>query len=598
MRHLNLFLLGHLRAATYYTLANVFALNDFLFSGILERSVSHRQLRWLRLKTADALSYELIDEAAYGGIEGVVDQLLELRQSTIPHWLSKWADEIAGDEPTLVGFTCMFDQTIASLALARLVKERRPETVVALGGYAVRSPTADTIIGSFPWVDAVCVSEGEDVIGPLARASVAEQTLESVPGLVVRRRDGKPSRTRVTQLVQMNDVPTPNYDDFYSDVARLASEESIDVEVNRLPVENSRGCWWGATKHCVFCGIKDEDLVFRAADATRVIESLDRLHERYGVTSFRFSDYILPHSYYSTLLPELIARGSPYTLTAEMKANISPERFALMAEAGFKEVQPGIESFSTCVLRSMDKGVTAAQNVVTLKLGKIHGVQVHYNLLYGFPDDDEGEYIQQLSCLRRLSHLDPPSTRLEVQVTRYAPLQVNPGRFGIPRARYEPSYELIFSREYLAETGFDLDAYCYYFGRPYENSRKLNALYDAIDEVIDEWKIERRERSPELRLITDSPGAATVYDSRHLPPTKIMLTEDEQAILESCAVPRPVAKITRELSLDPRSVAAAVVRLDDLGLIMRDGERIVSLVLPAARSGVPTSGRLVVAGSA
>lgn len=582
VRHLNLFLLRHLRAATYYALANVFALNDFVFSGVLEPSVSHRQLRRLRLKTAEALSYGLIDQTAYGGIDGVVEQLLELRNSTIPDWLAGWAEEITAEGTTLVGFTCMFDQTIASLALSRLVKERAPGATVVLGGYAVRSPTADAIIGSFPWVDAVCVAEGETVIGPLAWASVGRRSLESVPGLVVRRGDGRARATAPTGLVDMSDVPTPNYDDFYADLERLASQESIDVEVNRLPIENSRGCWWGAAKHCVFCGIKDEDLVFRAADATRVIESLDRLHERYGVTSFRFSDYILPHTYYSTLLPQLVARGSPYTLTAEMKANVSPERFALLAAAGFAEVQPGVESFSTPVLRSMDKGVTAAQNVLTLMLGRIHDVRVHYNLLYGFPDDDEDEYALMQRNLWRLSHLDPPSTRLEVQVTRYAPLQVDPGRFKIPAASYEPSYELIFSRGYLAKSGFDLDDYCYYFARPYENSPRLNQLYDGIDRAVDKWKVERREREPVLRFAEDAAGRATVYDSRRLPATTIVVSSQERAILDICSRPRAVGRIADALAVsgDDRPFAAAVDRLDELGLIFRDGERIVSLVLP------------------
>ena len=36
-----------------------------------------------------------------------------------------------------------------------------------------------------------------------------------------------------------------------------------------------------------------------------------------------------------------------------------------------------------------------------------------------------------LAALPRLFHLDPPSTRLPVQITRFAPLQEQPGRFGL-----------------------------------------------------------------------------------------------------------------------------------------------------------------------
>lgn len=589
--HLNLFMLRHLHAATYYALANVFALNDFLFSGVLEPSVSHRQLRVLRLKTREVLSYGLIDDRAHGGIDGVIEQLLELRGSVIPRWLDDCAEEIANGGATLVGFTCMFDQTIASLALSRLVKQRAPATTVILGGYAVRSPTADAIVRAFPWIDAVCVTEGERVIAPLARASVGLLSLESVPGLVLCGRHRRVCTTEAPPIVDMNDVPTPNYDDFYADLRRLAKQEEIDVTVDRLPVENSRGCWWGATKHCVFCGIKDDDLAFRAADATRVIESLDALHARYGVTSFRFSDYILPHQYYSTLLPLLVARGSPYRLTAELKANVSPERFALLAAAGFTEVQPGIESFSSRTLRSMDKGVTAAQNILTLRLGQAHGVKVHYNLLYAFPDDREDEYVLLLHNLRRLGHLDPPSTRLEVQVTRYAPLQADPSRFGIPEAAYEPSYDLIFSREYLAHTGFDLGDYCYYFARPFENSPKLRKLYDEIDRAIDEWKMQRRDRDIVLRFLDENPGGARVLDSRQLPACEIDLTDEELCLLNLCQEPIALTRIGQKLAgVVESSVEELVDRLNNFELIFQDGDRIVSLVLPQPNEdGPPTT---------
>jgi hypothetical protein len=69
---------------------------------------------------------------------------------------------------------------------------------------------------------------------------------------------------------------------------------------------------------------------------------------------------------------------------AELKANLSDERFALLAAAGFVELQPGIESFSSDALRKMRKGVTAAQNVHTLVMGRKHGVRIFHNLLMAF----------------------------------------------------------------------------------------------------------------------------------------------------------------------------------------------------------------------
>src|ERR1035437_1305282 len=184
--HLNLFLLEHLKAQTYFAIGMEYVLNDFLFSGVLEPEVSRKQQQWLRLKTGTLLSNGLIDHRKYEGPDGVVEQLLRLRQEVFPAWLARWADEICNSDATLVGMTCMFDQTVASLALAHLVKQRSPEKLIALGGYAVRSPTGEAVMRAFPFIDAVCTGEGEPAIVPLARASVGEIPLREVPNILCR----------------------------------------------------------------------------------------------------------------------------------------------------------------------------------------------------------------------------------------------------------------------------------------------------------------------------------------------------------------------------------------------------------------------------
>ncbi|HEY0641530.1 MAG TPA: hypothetical protein VGD67_28200 [Pseudonocardiaceae bacterium] len=155
----------------------------------------------------------------------------------------------------------------------------------------------------------------------------------------------------------------------------------------------------------------------------------------------------------------------------------------------------------------MDKGTSPALNVQTLMLGRRHGVKVNWNLLYGFPDDDADDHEQMLETLARLIHLDPPATRLPVQVTRYAPLQLSPARFGIPSASYDPSYDLLFSERYLDRSGFDLGAYCYYFARPFENSVRLSSIYRRIDALVDHWRAAARHRHPAL---TWRPGPAGI----------------------------------------------------------------------------------------
>lgn len=573
VRHANLDLLQWLTPVTYMGIASVFALNDFLFAGGLAPEVTHRQARLLREKTYE-LASRGIDPRAHGGIDGIVDKLLRLRQETIPRWLDALADEVGASDATLVGFTCMFDQTIASVALANRIRARAPDKLLVLGGYAVRPPTGDAILRSFPWIDAICTGEGELVIGGLARASAGLQPLASVPGLLVR--DGGEIRpTAVAAPMSLDDTPTPNYQDFFEDVGALAEQHRVSIEVSRLPIENSRGCWWGAVHHCVFCGIHDEDMKFRSRSAERVLETMDTLASRHGISSFRFADYILPHGYYKTLLPALARRGAPYKITCEVKANFTAQRFAQLAEAGFIAVQPGVESFSTVVLRRMDKGVTAAQNVHTLLLGRRHGVHIDYNLLYGLPGDAEPEYEEMLSQLPLLAHLDPPDTRLAVQITRYAPLQASPARFGIAATSHAQAYDLIFSREYLEQSRFDLDAYCYYFERPFESPPRLERLFQRIDRIVDDWRLAYEDRRPVLQYRSRE-GGLELHDTRTLPERSYTLDRQSAEVLLAASEPVTLAQLAQRFG----AISDVIASLDARGLLFHDGAKVVSLALP------------------
>jgi ribosomal peptide maturation radical SAM protein 1 len=579
--HLNLFLLEHLRAYSIFALANTFALNDFLFSGILDPTVSRKQQQWLRLKTENLLALKLIDYRQYGGLDGVVQQLLRFRQEVIPAWLIRWADRITSSDTTLIGLTCNFDQTVPSLALAHLVKQRSPDILTVLGGYAVRPPTGDAVLRAFSFIDVVCNGEGEPAITGLARASVGEISLHDVPNILYRESHKTINATAVAPLVAMNNIPIPNYDDFFADLKMLADVHKVEVKVNHLPVEVSRGCWWGQKKHCIFCGVHDKDLVYRSPDAERLLEVMDSLAGRYAIHSFRLSGYILPYQYFKTLLPELARRNRPYNISSEMKANVNKEQFALLDAAGFNDVQPGIESFSSDVLCKLNKGNSAIQNVYTLLLGKRYRIAVRYNFLYGLPNDEPEEVATMVRALPRLFHLDPPVTRIPIQITRYAPLQVTPERFSIPHAVYEPSYDLIFSSGFLDETGFDLNDFCYYFDRPFENSPRLSRLYAEIDEIVDTWKGEQARRKVSLWYKERNEGIE-IFDSRSDPPIQTCLTPTGASIYRLTGAPISIETLRvrcHEL-MDDAEFDHSLEQLDQLGLIFQDCGKVIGLALP------------------
>ncbi|WP_199443474.1 RiPP maturation radical SAM C-methyltransferase [Umezawaea beigongshangensis] len=579
-------LLRWVTSDTYSLVADAWGLNEFVFSGELDPVLGRDQQSAVinRVETYWRFADGRCGAGRYTPAS-MLDLFMTMRYDVAPKLLDVAAERVLESSPKVVGFTCLFDQTIASLALASVLKARDPGLVIVFGGYALEGPPGMAVAKSFPCVDLVVVGDGERAI-----VDIAQRVLEGRPlphDLLASERSGEQRTIRAPQ-VDINRTPTPDYADWYRDTAQLEKEHLVSVRTEVLPVESSRGCWWGQRKHCVFCGIDDDALKYRYRDPESTTAMLDAMREQYGDVTFRFSDYIMPKAYYTDLLPQLAAREVPFRLHTEIKANHPPERVEQLAAAGFVAIQPGIESFSSTVLRAMDKGVRGIDNVSLLKEGYRQHLMIYYNLLYGLPDDVVDDYRQMCTLLPRLYHLMPPVSRTEVVVTRFAPLQADPQRFGITtEAVHHECYDVLFSGDFLARSGLKLDDYCYYFARTFSFTSELATVYNQLVRQVDHWKALHRSRFVELSLVPTETGAI-VRDSRFAPVPEEFELSRAAAHLHSRADRRPVS-LARTLAsarsdggFSASELDDAVAQLDERRLVWREGDLLLGLALPKA----------------
>jgi len=488
--HLNIFLLKYMRATTYISIANIFAINEFLFTYIFEKNISNEQYKALLLRIDEIIENNLfVGDERYNDKDSIIQLFQTLRTKIIPEYLHDCLKFIADYNPTMIGFTCMFDQTIASVALSKLVKERFPNILIVFGGYALKGDPGFEILKSFNCVDCIAYDEGEGKIEKLALASVNKFNLSDIPNVLYRSQGKIHTSNTADVFIDLNDSPFPNYNDFYNDLKELFETHSIKIKWRTLPVETSRGCWWGQKSHCIFCGIDESSLKYRQRNVKTTLKMLSVLSNKYNSIYFRISDYILPYKYYSLLLPELSKLNPNYIFTCEIKSNISYKQFIDLKSAGFIEVQPGIETFSSSILKKMNKGVNAIQNIYCLILGFYNSVNVNYNILYGFPNDTLNEYQNLLKTIPYLYHLYPPSSRVRVAVTRFSPLHMDPKRFEYDSVyEHNKCYDVLFSNSFIKKTNFNIDNYCYYFENPFFNRQEIEYLYKLLIYQIDYWR--------------------------------------------------------------------------------------------------------------
>ena len=78
--------------------------------------------------------------------------LLEKRL-TVVRFLDALITKYRLDEARVVGFTSMFQETLAACAFARLLKRRNPELLVVIGGSSCESPAGDELVSRIPDID-------------------------------------------------------------------------------------------------------------------------------------------------------------------------------------------------------------------------------------------------------------------------------------------------------------------------------------------------------------------------------------------------------------------------------------------------------------
>ncbi|MEV6413030.1 RiPP maturation radical SAM C-methyltransferase [Kribbella sp. NPDC051718] len=495
----------------------------------------------------------LLADHDFGYLADDAERLLRrIRDHEVPLFLDGLLETLPWQEVQVVGFSCTFQQSVASFAFARRLKQRYPEIVTVFGGANFDGEMGHELARSIDCIDHAVVGEGDTAFPALLR-KLAEG---NEPGKV----SSQPLMTR------MADLPAPDYDEYFERARHLG----VFPDDLWIPFESARGCWWGAKHHCTFCGLNGTTMQFRSKPAERVVTELADQASRYQTSRFEAVDNIIDMAYLKDLFPALIDAGADYELFYEVKANLSRAQLELMAKGGVRVLQPGLESLSSNVLRLMDKGVRAAQNVNLLRWAQYYGIQVEWNILWGFPGETVGDYADQAAVVPELVHLRPPASAARIWIERFSPLFSSLGRRS-PESSYRHVYP----------AGVDLGKVAYFF--EYDLPGALpDSAYDELRKSVDEWKTAwAGDRLPTLRYWA-SPGRLEIYDSRR--PGREGTYTFQKALADiylACSDrPTTASAVGRKLELPAEAVEEALAGFAERGLIFLDEDLAVALAVP------------------
>ncbi len=512
-------------------------------------------------------------------------------KAAIPEYMDWVASHILSKEPAIVGCSSIFQQNVASLALLRKIKEANPDIVTMMGG-----PNCETIMGKtmhahFTWLDYVASGEVDMFIGEFCqqvltqgRDILAEEMPEGMFG-PIHRTTGYPSSCKSydglprAMTNHLNKLPPPDYDDYF---AELKGNYLSKMIVPALPFEGARGCWWGAKSHCSFCGLNGVGMNFREKSIDQLEAELDHLSERYEISNFSAVDNILSLNHMKHFLPRLEKNKKNHQLFYETKANLKKHQIEQLYQAHVRWIQPGIESLNSNVLHLMKKGVSAWQNIQTLKYARQFGIYLSWNVLAGFPGEKDEWYESMSNLPALLNHLQPGGFTI-LRYDRYSIYHrdfVDYDLDLVPFAGYAQVYPL--SQQALN----DLAYFFYDRNTPYSNNRQAIEYNSKkrpwLHSALKNWRKWSHKWSGKVTLAAKQEGdKLVVTDTRPITQcSKVSLDKVESEILLYCDKAPTLQDLHKSFShLSQLIIEETIAQLKQCHFLLEMDGRLLSLVL-------------------
>jgi hypothetical protein len=276
--------------------------------------------------------------------------------------------------------------------------------------------------------------------------------------------------------------------------------------------------------------------------------------------------------YTEKLFRRLADANSDVELHYEIRPNFSRTQLGRMRKGGLTSVQPGVESLSTNILKSMRKMTTGMRNVELIKWCTYHDISCMYNILMRFPGETVEDYRMQSELVPKIVHLQPPWGIVKARADRGSPMYTDPASQSIRRLTPAVCYQ------YLFPSTFNLELVSYYFDHEMDNVVD-EEHYDDLLEAVAKWQASwNDQRHPYLRY-RKALSSITIEDGRRRKRRKYSYAAGPALLYEYCADARTVRDIATAMGSESW-VDKALQDFVAKDLILFLDGRYLSLALP------------------
>jgi len=307
--------------------------------------------------------------------------------------LEEFVDKVEQANPAYIGISVLSTEYKNTLHTAvAALRQRLPDPVIIAGGVHVTIEYQDVM--SDLGIDYAVVGNGEYVLRDLLYFLEGRGERPKV-GLVYRDGDTLVAQAKAV-IEDLDALPMPNYDlvrmeDYINVGPRSGPLRAPEMPYVRVVV--TRGCPVG----CSFCQVEEiSGKKVRAPSATKVVDELIYLRDRYGLKSFLIDDdnIVIKKKFFKEVLRQIIDRelNLKFIISAFAIFALDDEMLDLMVGAGCVGINVAIESGNQRVMNDIVLKPIKLETVPPL-IKKVHdrGLFVVSNFIIGFPGETWAE---------------------------------------------------------------------------------------------------------------------------------------------------------------------------------------------------------------
>lgn len=328
---------------------------------------------------------------------------------------SNWEEalkRIINSNTLIVGIHAMAGyQLLHALEMSRFIKSLCNVPIIWGGIHPSLIP--ETVLEE-PFIDYVCVGEGEKTFPELVKAIQLKQDISSVKGIYYRE-NSRNIFTGERDFVDLNKLPELPYQLLKLSDYNISGGTRFNKNDLKLSMETSRGC----ANDCIFC----YNPVFnkrhwRAQDASRVIERIEFLVKNYHVTHIDFIDdaFFTDLGRVEKIAKALIAKKIKikwFLQGVDIQKLMQADNayLDLLDKAGCRVMRMGAESGSARLLDQMQKKCTINEVIKINKRLRNTNIVCYYYFTIGMPQETEEDLKKTVGLMLTLL-ADNPQARI------------------------------------------------------------------------------------------------------------------------------------------------------------------------------------------